>query len=181
MWYCVFETYLGWVAALASHRGIRATSPPLNTPQQAVDRLGPTGRIAEYDPSRLETVIHLLAEALIGPVAVSLERLDLEGVGSFYRASWLACQSIPRGATRSYTWLASQAGNSQGARAAGQAMARNRFPLLVPCHRVISASGKIGGYSGGSGLKARLLAAEQEMEGRVPRVAKVEIHPEPIY
>jgi hypothetical protein len=64
----------------------------------------PWGGIAELRPlSRLETVMQLLIGALIGNAIVPQEHLDLEGVSVFYRASWLAFPSIPRGETRSYT------------------------------------------------------------------------------
>ena len=89
--------------------------------------------------------------------------LDLEGAPPFFRAAWQACRSIPAGETRSYRWLAAEAGNPQAMRAAGQAMARNRFPLIIPCHRVISSDGGLGGYGGGGlGVKAKLLQMELE-------------------
>ena len=86
--------------------------------------------------------------------------LDVEGVAPFTLAAWEACVRIPKGETRSYGWLAAEAGRPGAARAAGQAMARNRFPPLVPCHRVIGSTGSLHGYGGGLALKARLLEAE---------------------
>ena len=69
------------------------------------------------------------------------------------------------GETRSYGWLAEQAGSPLAVRAAGQAMARNRWPLIIPCHRVIGSDGGLHGYgAGGLVVKARLLAMETEME-----------------
>jgi O-6-methylguanine DNA methyltransferase len=89
--------------------------------------------------------------------------LDLAGTPPFFRAAWDACRNIPPGETRSYRWLAAEAGNPLALRAAGQAMARNRFSLIIPCHRVIASDGGLGGYGGGGlGVKAKLLQAELE-------------------
>ena len=93
--------------------------------------------------------------------------LDLDGAPPFFRAAWTACRRIPPGETRSYRWLAAAAGNPLALRAAGQAMARNRFSLIIPCHRVIASDGNLGGYGGGGlTVKASLLRMEQERAGR---------------
>jgi methylated-DNA-[protein]-cysteine S-methyltransferase len=68
---------------------------------------------------------------------------------------------IPRGAVSTYRRLAAQAGRPKGARAAGNALAKNPFPIIIPCHRVIRTDGSIGGYQGGVEMKRALL----EMEG----------------
>ena len=80
----------------------------------------------------------------------------------FFRAAWEACLTIPRGETRSYAWVAAAAGSPGAFRAAGQAMARNRLAVVVPCHRVIGSDGGLHGYGGG-GLdkKAKLLNMER--------------------
>ena len=70
--------------------------------------------------------------------------------------------NIPLGETRSYQWIAKQAGFPKAARAVGQALRRNPYPLMIPCHRVIRQDGSLGGYAGGSGeLKAKLLETER--------------------
>ena len=88
-------------------------------------------------------------------LAASTER------ASFFLKAWAACQSIPRGETRSYAWLATQAGRPGALRAAGQAMAHNPIPILIPCHRVIGSDGSLYGYGGGLKLKQRLLDLER--------------------
>ena len=91
--------------------------------------------------------------------------LDLSGVPPFHRAVMQAAMEIPCGETATYGQLAARAGRPGAARAAGSAMARNPFVLLVPCHRVVPASGGIGSYGAGDGsrMKARLLAWEKEV------------------
>ena len=87
----------------------------------------------------------------------------------FMRRCWEACRSIPRGETRSYGKLATMAGGrGNAARAAGQAMRRNRLPIIIPCHRVISAGGGLHGFSGSSDQGGPALAVKRallQMEG----------------
>lgn len=80
---------------------------------------------------------------------------------------------IPLGETRSYKWVAQRVGSPKAVRAVGQALRRNPYPLIIPCHRVIKEDGSLGGYAGGpSDEKARLLALEENI--------KQEIHPKSI-
>lgn len=87
--------------------------------------------------------------------------LDLTGFSVFERRVFAVVRRIGHGQTRSYAEVAEQAGHKGAARAVGNALARNRFPIVVPCHRVIAADGSAGGWSGPPGLKEKML----EMEG----------------
>ncbi len=86
--------------------------------------------------------------------------LDLEGQPRFRRKVWAILQTIPYGRVRSYGWVARKIGKPQAARAVGGACGANPVPLLVPCHRVIAGDGSLGGFSGGLGVKKRLLKLE---------------------
>ena len=88
--------------------------------------------------------------------------LDLGGVGPFHRAIYDATRSLGWGQTATYGDLARQAGSPGAARAVGQAMGHNPVPIIIPCHRVLAAGRKIGGFSayGGALTKERLLALE---------------------
>jgi O-6-methylguanine DNA methyltransferase len=87
----------------------------------------------------------------------------MEDYSPFYRKVWLACATIPAGETRSYGWVAQQIGHPNAARAVGQALAANPFAPMIPCHRVVSSTGALTGFSapGGIKLKAEMLAAER--------------------
>jgi methylated-DNA-[protein]-cysteine S-methyltransferase len=120
------------------------------------------------------------AEPAIGPVPVLVEAalqlfayfrgelrefdlpLDLQGT-DFQRRVWRQLQTIPFGQTRSYTQMAQAIGSPHSVRAVGAANGANPIAIVVPCHRVIGASGKLVGYGGGLPLKKRLL----ELEGVV--------------
>ena len=74
--------------------------------------------------------------------------------------------TIPLGETRSYKWVAQQIGNPQAVRAVGQALRRNPFPLIIPCHRVIKEEGGLGAYAGRyDNKKKKLLEIEQQIAG----------------
>jgi methylated-DNA-[protein]-cysteine S-methyltransferase len=88
--------------------------------------------------------------------------LDMEGVAPFHQRVYETARSIPPGKTLAYGEVAARLGAAGAARAVGQALGHNPFPIIVPCHRVLSAGGKIGGFSahGGTATKRRMLALE---------------------
>lgn len=86
--------------------------------------------------------------------------VDLTGVPAFMQRVLAACRQIPFGATMSYGALAVAVGSPKAARAVGQAMARNPIPLVIPCHRVLGADGRLTGFRGGKDWKRALLAHE---------------------
>lgn len=73
----------------------------------------------------------------------------------FYQKVWKVCSQIPPGQTRTYGWVAKMAGHPGAARAVGQALARNPFAPMVPCHRVIGSKGQLVGFSGRGGISAK--------------------------
>lgn len=90
----------------------------------------------------------------------ALPPLDLAGATPFRRRVWAELRRIPRGATRSYGEVADELGKRRAARAVGGACGANPVPVLIPCHRVLAANGRLGGFSGGLDWKRRLLAIE---------------------
>ena len=76
--------------------------------------------------------------------------------------------NIPLGETRSYKWVAQQVGSLKAVRAVGQALRKNPYPVIIPCHRVIKQDGSLGGYAGGSGeKKAELLEMERQIKENI--------------
>lgn len=86
----------------------------------------------------------------------------LQSGTEFQQRVWNALQNIPYGETRSYGQIARSLGRPGAARAVGMANNRNRLPILIPCHRVIGADGKLVGYEGGLTIKAALLELERK-------------------
>ncbi len=160
--YHLFQLPVGWVALLGGERGLRRLSLK-PTPQEAMEELGNELEQAVNDPSSF-TEAQLCLERYARGDAGALDdiALDLADAPAFFSAAWAACRQIPPGETRSYAWLAAAAGSPRAVRAAGQAMARNRFVLIVPCHRVIASNGDLRGYgAGGLNVKAELLELER--------------------
>ncbi|HOY08931.1 MAG TPA: MGMT family protein [Candidatus Omnitrophota bacterium] len=91
-----------------------------------------------------------------------------KGLTDFEWAVLKATLEIPLGETRSYKWVAERIGRPQAARAVGQALRKNPYPIIIPCHRVIKANGDPGGYGGKQDpRKARLLAQERDIAARI--------------
>ncbi len=166
----VFETPLGWVGAIASERGLRRCTLPQWEPGECVQELGGEFADALEAPDRFAELEALFDRYFAdGRESFAGIPIDVEDAAPFQHASWLACRSIPSGETRTYKWLAARAGSPSASRAAGQAMARNRLPIVVPCHRVIGVDGSLRGYGSGArrlDLKRRLL----DLEGGVRRL-----------
>lgn len=74
-----------------------------------------------------------------------------------------AALSIPLGEVRTYAWIARRIGKPKASRAVGQALKRNPFPLIIPCHRVVAGGNRLGGYSAGVRKKEMLLALEKKL------------------
>lgn len=91
-------------------------------------------------------------------------KLDLEGT-EFQKKCWKALLRIPYGKTRSYAEIAREVGSPRSFRAVGQANHHNPIAIIVPCHRVITSSGTLGGYGGGLPLKQMLLDLESKQPG----------------
>ena len=159
---CLHESPVGWIALLGTDRGLRRISLQ-GEPQDALAGLGMDGKKAEDNTDIFADALAALDDYFSGDMtAPDRIRIDLTGASPFFSAAWEACSSIPPGETRSYQWLAEAAGNPRASRAAGQAMARNPLPLVIPCHRVVGSNGGLHGYGGGGvGVKARLLELER--------------------
>lgn len=164
LYYDVVETPLGWMGLLASATGIRRTTLPQTSPEECVALLGNEAADARLAPERFEDLADLLTLYFEGePVTFDGHPIDVDDASAFLQAAWRACRSIPFGETRSYSWLAAQAGSPRAARAAGQSMARNRLAIIVPCHRIVTSDGGLGGFGKDAnelGLKQTLLDLE---------------------
>lgn len=120
-------------------------------------------------PSEITRAVEAIAALLRGepgkpedPRDLSFVTLDMTGLPEFYQRAYAIARTIGPGATLTYGEIATRLGVRDAARAVGQAMGKNPFPIVVPCHRVLAAGGAIGGFSsrGGTPLKRRLLAIE---------------------
>jgi methylated-DNA-[protein]-cysteine S-methyltransferase len=104
------------------------------------------------------------------PIELARIDLDMTGVPEFHRRVYVVARAIPPGATLTYGEIAGRLGEPGAARAVGQALGANPFPIVVPCHRVLAAGGRAGGFSanGGRLTKLRLLTIERARSGDTP-------------
>ncbi|MCX5999118.1 MAG: MGMT family protein [Chloroflexi bacterium] len=153
----VFRTSWGWVAALASARGLLSLSLPSETQDLAMSDLAVTSAAAEHRRGAFEHLALALEEYFKGAPLVRNETLDWGRVSPFQRRVLQAVAAIPSSRTATYREIAAGIGKPGAARAVGRALARNPFPVLIPCHRVIASDGSLRGFRGGLDMKRRLL------------------------
>ena len=158
--YAIFDTSMGWVGILGSERGLLGTTLPQSSSQEILKLLGDKVNQATFDLGSFEDLVRRFRAYFEGHKATFPDGLDLFGATPFHRKVWEVTRLIPFGETRSYAWVAEQVGKPKAARAVGQALARNHWPIIVPCHRVLTSNGKLGGFGGGVGMKRYLLNLE---------------------
>jgi methylated-DNA-[protein]-cysteine S-methyltransferase len=151
MSFTTFETAIGQCGVGWGPRGLTriqlrarptaSTTPPVEV-QQAIDAMR---ALLDGQSADLSGVV-----------------LDMDGVPEFAQRVYGVARTIPPGTTLTYGEIAERLGDPSLAREVGQALARNPFPLVVPCHRVVAADGRLGGFSapGGAHTKRRLLEIE---------------------
>jgi methylated-DNA-[protein]-cysteine S-methyltransferase len=163
----VFRTPLGWVGVTASEQGITRIVLPKKEKAGVLRELGKVTVKTASGPaaaSLLAKAVKLLTRYFSGESVSFDVPLDLRYYTPFQQAVWKAALAIPSGKTQSYAWIAKRIRNPKASRAVGQALGANPVPIIVPCHRVISAAGTLGGYAGGLGMKKKLLELEADAE-----------------
>lgn len=160
-----FETALGFCEISWNTRAITRIRLPASRDGQAtaVGKAGDPELFEPHPPAWVREATRQIADHLDGRLQ-DFANLPLE-MGSlieFDKRVYQAARAVKPGDTITYGELAAQAGSPGAAQAVGQALARNPFPIVVPCHRVLAANGKPGGFSapGGVDTKAALLAIE---------------------
>jgi O-6-methylguanine DNA methyltransferase len=165
--YCLFETPLGWCGIAWSERAGATVVTSLRLPEATREMteagFAESSGARRASPPEISEVIERVRKHLRGEVQDFRDvRVDLERIPPFARRVYEAAREIPAGETRTYGELAKALNRPGAARAVGQALKHNPIGIIIPCHRVLAAGGKPGGFSafGGLALKARLLAIE---------------------
>jgi methylated-DNA-[protein]-cysteine S-methyltransferase len=158
--YTIFKTKLGWIGVLSSLAGLRAVTLPQNTQKQAFNSLGEQANQAVLSPELFSDLTEKFQDYYSGKETTFPDELDFSNASAFQKLVWQAARLIPYGETGSYGWIARQIGKPKAARAVGQALGKNPFLIVVPCHRVIAGDGTLGGFGGGLAMKQALLGLE---------------------
>ena len=163
--YCVFETVIGWAGLAWGEAGLIGAHLPERDPgivRESFKRR--FSGVLESEPSPTITAIATDIQALLRGEKPDLldAELDIRRVPEFYAKVYAIARAIPPGETLTYGEIAVQLGDRLLAQQVGVALGKNPWPIVVPCHRVTAAGGKLGGFSarGGAMTKLKLLDIE---------------------
>ena len=157
--FAIFDTAIGPCGIVWGERGISGVQLPMGnadkTRKRIVQRNGEATEAAP--PAEVRGAIEGMVELLAGkPNDLSGVTLDLDGVPEFKRGVYAIARKIPPGQTMTYGDIAKQLGGVELSRDVGQALGRNPCPIVVPCHRVLAAGGRPGGFSANGGVVTKL-------------------------
>jgi methylated-DNA-[protein]-cysteine S-methyltransferase len=164
--YAVFETEAGFCAIAWSAAGVTRFQLPDSSADKAerhMLRRAP-GAARATPPEAIAAVIADARRYFAGErIDFRAVPLDLDGQADFFRRIYTALRDVDYGRTTTYGTLAKELGaGPEAARDVGQAMAQNPIPLIIPCHRVLAASNKVGGFSAPGGAESKLKMLELE-------------------
>ena len=171
--FALFDTAIGRCAIAWGARGIVGVQLPeaREADTRARVRQLHAGAHEAAPPPEIQAALEAIVALLRGEhTDLSGLSLDMAAVSDFHQRVYHVARAIPPGATLSYGEIGDRLGSRGLARAVGQAMGRNPFPIVVPCHRVLAAGGRVGGFSAGGGIttKLRLLAIEGRRAAATP-------------
>lgn len=158
------ESPVGMLTIVATNDGLRAILWPDDDPA----RVRLTDTVDDPDHRVIATTAAQLAEYFAGERSEFDVPLDAVGT-EFQRSAWDVLRTIPFGTTVSYGEQAERMGDRRKARAVGAANGRNPISIIVPCHRVVGASGALTGFAGGTDTKAWLLDHERRVDSSLRR------------
>src|ERR1700682_4226201 len=173
--FAIFDTAIGRCGIAWSERGINAVQLPMYNEDKTRARIRQRhGDIAEAPPpAQVQSAIDGIDELLAGePNDLRDIVLDLDAVPEFNRALYDTPHTTPPGKTMTYGDIAKRLGGVELSRDVGQALGRNPCPIVVPCHRVLAAGGKPGGFSANGGVvtKLEMLAIEGAVVNHTPNL-----------
>jgi methylated-DNA-[protein]-cysteine S-methyltransferase len=163
--FAIFDTAIGPCGIVWGERGVRGVQLPMGSEDKTRKRIRQrNGDIRESEPTaEVRSAIDAIKDLLTGkPKDLSGILLDLEGVPEFDRGVYDIARTIPPGKTMTYGDIAKQLGGVQLSRDVGQALGHNPCPIVVPCHRVLAAGNKPGGFSANGGVVTKLKMLEIE-------------------
>jgi methylated-DNA-[protein]-cysteine S-methyltransferase len=163
--YCLFDTAIGACAVAWGERGLKGVQLP--EADAAKTRARMTRRVPDIveaaPPAAVRDAIAAIA-ALVGGEGRDLSAipLDMDDIAAFPRGVYEVARTIRPGQTLTYGEIATRLGDPLQARAVGEALGRNPFAIVVPCHRVLAAGGRLGGFSANGGVVTKLRLLEIE-------------------
>lgn len=169
----LFDTAIGRCGIAWGPRGISAFQLPEPTDAGTLRRMFRRGVAwpRSVPPAEVQRATDRIVALLQGePIDLRDVLLDFDGIPPFHQRVYEVAREILAGQTRTYGEVAAELGDPSASRAVGQALGANPFAIIVPCHRVLAAGGRSGGFSAGGGVstKLRILQIEQAQIGNQP-------------
>ena len=171
--FAIFDTAIGPCGIVWGPRGISGVQLPMGSEDKTRTRIQQRSAVVTETspPAEVQRAIDGIIELLKGkPNDLTEVVLDLDGVPEFNRGVYDIARRIPPGSTMTYGDIAKKLGGVELSRDVGQALGRNPCPIVVPCHRVLAAGGKPGGFSANGGVvtKLKMLAIEGATVNHTP-------------
>jgi len=161
--YAVFKTGFGWCGLVRNETGLKRIILPEQKKARVVKGIKELYPDCFADPEAFSREIEGMKAYFAGCSRKLLFRLDYSGATDFQRRVWSATAEIPYGRTLTYGDIAQKIGNRKAFRAVGNALGKNPFPVVIPCHRVVKRDGTPGGFTAAEGtrLKRKMLQLEK--------------------
>jgi methylated-DNA-[protein]-cysteine S-methyltransferase len=170
--YRIFPVKLGWIGLVGNEKGLQRIYLPGLKKQELKECITSEFPGSTESKDLWKQPKKQFIEYFSGKRSRFDLPLDLSGATPFQKKVYAALSRIPFGEVRTYRWLAEKIGNPRALRAVGMANGKNRWPIVIPCHRVVGSDGFLTGFSapGGLDLKAALLELEgvRVTQGKVP-------------
>ena len=177
LFHYAFPTSLGWIAMAWSPRGLKRLSLPDRDRARTERRVADGLESKPAEPPAMPDWVAKLGDDLKlygegARIDFSDVAVDLRGIDPLRIAIYAALRGLRHGETVTYGELATRVGKPRAAREIGTAMGRNPVPIVIPCHRVTAAAGRLGGFSapGGAETKRRLLVLERAAPSGGPQL-----------
>lgn len=160
--YAIFQVKSGWVGLVGNEKGLERIYLPGLGKEELRKRIQREFPGSQEEESPLRGPKKEVIEYFQGSRSRFEMPLDLSKATPFQKKAYQVMLTIPFGEVRTYRWLAEKIGNPKALRAVGSANARNHWPLVIPCHRIVGSDGRLTGFSapGGLALKEELLRLE---------------------
>ena len=163
LYYTSFNSPIGKIHLAATEKGLCEVGIS-EREKRFVKSLQKTYKIKPVkDDAAFKELVKLLKRYFNGERIKIDIPFDFQGT-DFEKKVWKALLKIPYGKTKTYGEIAREIGLPNGARAVGNACGKNPIPIIIPCHRVVASNGGLGGYTGGIGIKKKLLKIEKVLK-----------------
>ena len=153
--YTVFKTSFGWCGLIKGKKGLKRIFLPEENKQELISKIKAFCPLSAFSKDGFEKEIKDIIAYFSGENKKFSFILDFSGSTNFQRMVWSETAKIPYGKIRTYLFIAGKIGRKNSARAVGNALGKNPFPVVIPCHRVVRADDTMGGFTATGGIKLK--------------------------